>query len=191
MRFKCCHQINPSCYLAALAGRKQRMGLIYGATCLTGGRRGRRGRGVCSRVDGGWGVEREREKSPNPPGSCGQFTTFCWVIFFAENPLIRKNKWSVPKLNFFRKPFQNYWVFVQKDSLTAYLWQLRYWQNTINLKVSLCFYTFRGLLNRMETKSKSGSFLTISCDPALNRPTNVVVSTNQNYHYFLRRSLWT
>ena len=64
-------------------------------------------------------------------------------FFFAKNPLKRNNNWSVLKLKISHWSCQNYQVFVQKVSLTAYLWTSLERAEHVNLKVLLCFYTLK------------------------------------------------
>ena len=59
--------------------------------------------------------------------------------------------WSVPKFGFLELSLQNYWVFVQKVSLTAYLWPHLDRGRTHKLN---SFYTFWRLLDRMDAKAK-------------------------------------
>ena len=63
--------------------------------------------------------------------------------FFVKNPLIWNNNWSVLKLKISHWSCQNYQVFVQKVSLTAYLWTSLERAEHVNLKVLLCFYTLK------------------------------------------------
>ena len=91
---------------------------------------------------------------------------------------------------FFQLSLRNNWVFVQKVSLTANLWQLLDRGRTHKLKSVMCIYTFWRLLNRNESKNKR--FFTKSCGPLLAppppHPERVVVSATQNYHYFFSTS---
>ena len=126
----------------------------------------------------GWNAPQSRGPPSPTPGSCGQTNNFCLGIFFLLRiPLYGKIIDQLQNLKFVQLSLQNCRVFVQKFSLTAYLWQFLDRGRIHKLKSYFRFLHVLEASGLKFCKNQRGSFFDVLCW--------YVVRTTQNYRYFL------